>query len=84
MHGLRANAPVNTPVLTLPSDCRSSSLFRAANSRYLRTASDGDTSVPKMPRQLAGTSAASSVNNESGHSVGTIASTSGCSGASTM
>ena len=74
--GFLANAPVKTPVFSRPSAWRSSSDFIAANSRYDATASAGNLSSPNVARHSNGESW--------GHWSGTIWSTSGCSGASTM
>src|SRR5665648_431168 len=68
---------MKTPVLSLPSDCRSTSLLREAASRYAATASRGVT-MSGPP----GTQASRVPSGQSG--TGTIESTSGCSGASTM
>jgi hypothetical protein len=74
--GFLANAPMNTPVFWRPSAWRSSSDFCDANARYSATASAGERSTPNEPRHSNGESW--------GHWSGTITSTSGCSGASTM
>src|SRR6185312_3065982 len=75
--GLVAKAPVNTPVLSLPSDCRSTSVLREAASRYAATASLGVTSWCPP-----GTHASRVPSGQS--PAGTMESTSGCSGDSTM
>src|ERR1035437_9388596 len=75
--GLVAKAPVNTPVLSFPSDCRSTSLLREAASRYAATASLGVTSW-----RPPGTHASRIPSGQS--PTGTIESNKGCSGARTM
>src|SRR5665648_1093641 len=68
---------MKTPVLSLPSDCRSTSLLREAASRYAATASRGVT--------MSGPPGTQASRVPSGQSAtGTMESTSGCSGASTM
>ena len=71
--GLIAYAPVKTPVLSLASACRSTSDLEAACSRYAATASAGVAWPPVHTSWVP-----------SGQAAGTILSTSGCSGASTM
>lgn len=71
--GLIAYAPVKTPVLSLASAWRSTSDFPAACLRYASTASPGVAAPPVHTWCVP-----------SGHSAGTIFSTSSCSGASTM
>src|SRR5665648_916230 len=68
---------MKAPVLSLPSDCRSMSLLREAASRYAATASRGVT-----PAGPPGTHASRVPSGQS--ATGTMESTSGCSGASTM
>jgi hypothetical protein len=85
LNGLIANEPVNTPVLSRVSVCRSRSDLASANSRYRRTASGGGSVSPKMPFQesIALLDQSGPIVS-SGHSLAVMSSTSGCSGASTM
>ena len=72
--GLVAQPPVKTPVLSLPSVCRSTSFLRRAARRYAVTASSGVAAPPVQAGLVP-----------SGQPpAGTSSSTSGCSGASTM
>ena len=73
MAGFVAYAPMKTPVFSLASAWRSTSVFAAAKRRYAATASAGVACPPVHTWCVP-----------SGHAAGTSASTSSCSGASTM
>ena len=64
---------MKTPVLDRSSICRSTSLFREVACRYASTADRGSAAPPVHPGLVP-----------SGQAAGTISSSSGCSGATTM